>query len=219
MDSMKRNVFEIFEKIEKIADPESVEVIAATKTQPLEVVLRAIEGTPIKTAGENRVQELLSKYDERLTWDFIGRLQTNKVKYLIDKVRLIHSVDRPKLLQTIDQEARKKGKLQDILIQINAGGEESKGGILFEEAFEFASLAKSFENIRVRGVMAVTPYDIERSELIKLFDKAKKVFDRLKGDNNDIRHLSMGMSDDYLLAIEHGANLVRLGRAIFGERK
>ncbi len=219
MKTLTQTVFEIFEKIEKITSPESVEVLAATKTRPLEAVLEVVENTPIKIAGENRVQEFLSKYDERVTWDFIGQLQTNKVKYIIDKVWLIHSVERDKNMKVINKEAYKIGKIQDILIQINAGEEEAKAGIYCNEAKEFAEIVKTYKNIKLKGLMAVVPLDANQKELTKLFEKTKKVYDDIKSDNNDIKYLSMGMSGDYELAIKCGANLVRLGRAIFGERK
>ncbi len=194
------------------------EVILATKTVPLEIIQEVITNTPISVAGENRAQELLSKYDSNIIWDFIGQLQSNKIKYIIDKVRLIHSVDRPKLLRIINQEAKKLNKVQSILLQLNTGQEVSKAGLSAEEVLPFAEECIQYKNIKLEGLMAVTPYDIDTTQRQRYFDTAYKVYINLKHQHKGIKYLSMGMSNDYLQAIQSGANLVRIGSAIFGER-
>lgn len=209
---------EIFQKISEIATHGSVEVIAASKNVTLDIIKDVLNNTPIQVAGENRVQELISKYDDSLRWDFIGQLQTNKVKYIIDKVRIIHSVDRLNLLETIDKEATKIDKVQDILIQVNTGEETQKGGLYPKDVMAFAEDVSKRSNVRLVGLMAVTPLWGDEAELQKCFDTAYNIFEQLKKSYSSIKYLSMGMSNDYAQAIKSGANLVRLGRAIFGER-
>lgn len=218
MNKAINNVQSIFKRIEQIAPNSGVEVVAATKSRSIEEILSITNNTPIKVAGENRVQDFIAKYDDSIEWDFIGQLQTNKIKYIIDKVRLIHSVDRERLVAGIDKEAKKIGKIQDILIQINTGKEENKGGIFLENVIEFADMVNNYKNVRLRGLMAVAPLEIELEELRKCFVETRKVYEQLVENNKNIKYLSMGMSNDFELAVECGANLVRLGRIIFGER-
>ena len=125
MSIIADRVFEIKKQLEQVGG--DIEIVAATKTRTIDEILDIIRNTPISAAGENRVQEFVAKYDDSIQWDFIGQLQTNKVKYIIDKTRLIHSVDRLSLLQTINKEAAKKSKIQDILIETNTGREKEKG--------------------------------------------------------------------------------------------
>lgn len=171
--------------------------------------------------GENKVNELLEKYDsydKTKELHFIGTLQTNKVKYIIDKVSLIHSVDKLSLLEEINKRATKINKIMDVLLEVNSGREESKGGILPEDVSDFYEKAKGFANIRVRGLMTMAPKCQSREEYLKYFGETKELFDRLfKNDEDAI--LSMGMSESYTYALEAGANLVRVGSRIFGERK
>ncbi len=209
----------ILERINNICPDKHIDLIIATKTVPIERIRNVIDNTSISVAGENRVQELLSKYDSAFTWDFIGQLQTNKVKYLISKVRLIHSVDRQKLLRTIDREASKRDTIQRILIQVNTGEEQSKAGLLVDEVLPFAEECQKHKNIKLEGLMAVTPFNIPRAELQGYFDTAYNLFMDLKKKYRGIKYLSMGMSNDYEQAVRSGANLIRLGRAIFGERE
>lgn len=194
----------------------AAKLIAATKTRTLEEIMTAVNTGKILSAGENRVQELLEKYDKSIRWDFIGQLQTNKVKYIVDKVELIHSVDRLNLAIAIEKEAAKINKIQDILIEINSGKEENKGGIYLENTMDFLDELSVFPHIRVRGIMAVAPLYYSKEMLTKTFDEVYKVYQRL--ENKDFCYLSMGMSNDYVEALKSGANLIRLGRAIFGER-
>lgn len=196
-------------------------VIGASKTMPLERILFVRDNTDVKIFGENRVQELLEKYTPEVRWHFIGQLQTNKVKYIVDKVELIHSVDRLSLLQEIDRQAKKHGKVQDILIEVNIGGEEKKGGVAPAEVIDFAKEVDKYPSVRLKGLMSVLP-NVERDALDAFYLQLSKLYDTLKQtklDNADIRYLSAGMSNDYDVAVKYGANIVRLGRALFGERE
>lgn len=196
-------------------------VIGASKTMPLERILFVRDNTDVKIFGENRVQELLEKYTPDVRWHFIGQLQTNKVKYIIDKVELIHSVDRISLLQEIDRQAKKHGKVQDILIEVNIGGEEKKGGVAPTEVIDFAKEVDKYPSVRLKGLMSVLP-NVEKDALDAFYLQLSKLYDTLKQtrlDNADIRYLSAGMSNDYDVAVKYGANIVRLGRALFGERE
>lgn len=200
---------------------QDVLVIGASKTMPLERILFVRDNTDVKIFGENRVQELLEKYTPDVRWHFIGQLQTNKVKYIIDKVELIHSVDRISLLQEIDRQAKKHGKVQDILIEVNIGGEEKKGGVAPEEVIDFAKEVDKYPSVRLKGLMSVLP-NVEKDALDAFYLQLSKLYDKLKQtrlDNADIRYLSAGMSNDYDVAVKYGANIVRLGRALFGERE
>lgn len=196
-------------------------VIGASKTMPLERILFVRDNTDVKIFGENRVQELLEKYTPDVRWHFIGQLQTNKVKYIVDKVELIHSVDRLSLLQEIDSQAKKHGKVQDILIEVNIGGEEKKGGVAPAEVIDFAKEVDKYPSVRLKGLMSVLP-NVEKEALNAFYLQLSKLYDTLKQtrlDNADIRYLSAGMSNDYDVAVKYGANIVRLGRALFGERE
>ena len=196
-------------------------VIGASKTIPLERILFVRDNTDVKIFGENRVQELLEKYTPDVRWHFIGQLQTNKVKYIVDKVELIHSVDRLSLLQEIDRQAKKHGKVQDILIEVNIGGEEKKGGVAPAEVIDFAKEVDKYPSVRLKGLMSVLP-NVEKDMLNAFYLQLSKLYDTLKQtrlDNADIRYLSAGMSNDYDVAVKYGANIVRLGRALFGERE
>lgn len=196
-------------------------VIGASKTMPLERILFVRDNTDVKIFGENRVQELLEKYTPDVRWHFIGQLQTNKVKYIVDKVELIHSVDRLSLLQEIDRQAKKHGKVQDILIEVNIGGEEKKGGVAPAEVIDFAKEVDKYPSVRLKGLMSVLP-NVEKEALNVFYLQLSKLYDTLKQtklNNADIRYLSAGMSNDYDVAVKYGANIVRLGRALFGERE
>lgn len=200
---------------------QDVLVIGASKTMPLERILFVRDNTVVKIFGENRVQELLEKYTPDVRWHFIGQLQTNKVKYIVDKVELIHSVDRLSLLQEIDRQAKKHGKVQDILIEVNIGGEEKKGGVAPAEVIDFAKEVDKYPSVRLKGLMSVLP-NVEKEALNAFYLQLSKLYDTLKQtklDNADIRYLSAGMSNDYDVAVKYGANIVRLGRALFGERE
>lgn len=197
---------------------EDIHIIAATKKQTAETLNEFKKYGFIY--GENRVQELLEKYPavNDVNWHFIGQLQTNKVKYIIDKVNLIHSVDRLPLIEEIDKQAKKIGKVQDILIEVNTDPQSAKGGVSFDGIEELAETALTFQNVRVKGLMTVMP--IERPCGINLYEKMQRCFESMKAKMPEIawQYLSVGMSGDYEEALKNGSNMIRLGRAFFGER-
>lgn len=203
--------------------PDDITLIAVTKTHSYELINEAID-CGITDIGENKVQEILEKYDKvkaGVRWHLIGHLQTNKVKYIIDKVSLIHSVDSIKLMDEIEKQAKKHNIVMDILIQINISGEESKSGIKPDELEELLTHAGTLEHVRVRGLMTigVKYYNNVTNKLFfddiydRFIDKKSKKYDNVSMD-----FLSMGMSGDYETAIESGSNMIRVGSAIFGKR-
>ena len=204
-------------------DPEDVTLIAVTKLHEAEEMNEAID-CGITDIAENKVQEVLRKYDDvkPATWHLIGHLQTNKVKYIIDKVSMIHSVDSYKLAAEINKRAAACGITMDILLQVNSAQEESKFGISTEETEGLImQILDSCENIRIRGLMCIAPYADDPEDIKKYFDSVKEQYDQfstIDHPNLDFRYLSMGMSHDFPVAIEAGSNLVRVGSAIFGER-
>ncbi|MBQ8940671.1 MAG: YggS family pyridoxal phosphate-dependent enzyme [Firmicutes bacterium] len=173
--------------------------------------------------GENRVQEIMAKYDEipGVQWHLIGHLQTNKVKYIADKVKLIHSVDSLKLGKEISLRSGQAGRTMDVLVEVNMAGEESKSGVAPDEAEKLAKELGSLENICVKGLMTVAPYDPCPENNRIYFQKMKELFENIKSRNYanvDMQHLSMGMTNDYEVAVEEGADIVRIGTGIFGAR-
>ncbi|MBR6903111.1 MAG: YggS family pyridoxal phosphate-dependent enzyme [Clostridia bacterium] len=203
-------------------DPQDIALLAATKTVDIGVINHAIK-SGIKYIGENRVQEFLSKDKDYLPVHkhFIGHLQTNKVKDIVGKVELIHSVDSYHLAEEISKQSVKKGITSDILVEVNVGKQDSKYGFEIEEVCENIAKIATLDGIRVRGLMAIPPICEKPEDNIKFFDMLYKLFIDIKGqkiDNSNINILSMGMSDDYKAAIECGANLIRLGTALFGKR-
>ena len=218
-DTIKENYYNVLAKINALDKGGKVSLLAATKTQsPEDINYLISEG--VKIIGENRVNELVEKYDsydKSAEVHFIGTLQKNKVKYIIDKVSLIHSLDSISLAEEIDKRAKKIGKSMDVLIEVNSGREENKGGIMPEDVHTFYNELKQFENVRVRGLMTMAPKGTE-DEYMTYFGLTKKLFDELFGDTPDAI-LSMGMSESYEYAIKAGATLVRVGSKIFGERK
>lgn len=199
---------------------ESVKIIAVTKNVPIEYMKIALNEN-IFDFAENKVQELIKKYDifhKQCSWHFIGRLQTNKVKYIIDKVCLIHSVDRLELLREIDKRAASIGISMDVLVQVNVSGELSKAGLEKKDLLTFLREASTYENIKIRGLMTMAPHftDAEKSRLV--FSELREIAIDIKREsihNVFMDFLSMGMSDDFDIAIEEGSNLVRVGSAIF----
>ncbi|MBO5338810.1 MAG: tRNA (adenosine(37)-N6)-dimethylallyltransferase MiaA [Clostridia bacterium] len=217
---IKENYDYVSKRIKELDKSGKTSLLAATKTQSADDINYLIS-LGVKIIGENRVNELLEKYDsydKSAELHFIGTLQKNKVKYIIDKVCLIHSLDSYSLAEEISKRATKIGKTMDVLIEVNSGCEENKGGILPNDVAEFYSEVSKLSGICVRGLMTMAPKCSCREEYLKYFSLTKKLFDELfKNDKNAI--LSMGMSDSYEYAIEAGATLVRVGRKIFGERK
>ena len=171
--------------------------------------------------GENRVQELVDKYDERYTWHFIGRLQTNKVKYIVGKVALIHSLDRIELADEIEKQAKKHGIVQDCLVEVNMGGELSKGGVEPDKLFEFVDSLKNYEHLRILGIMSVLPNLEDKAALEGEYQKLQQLYQQLKAKkqaNLDVKYLSAGMTNDFEIALKYGSNMIRIGRLLFGER-
>ena len=200
---------------------EQITVVGASKTMSVEIINEAIS-YGLTVVAENRVQEFREKHQlisPAARQHFIGHLQTNKVKYLVGKVDLIHSVDSVHLAQEINSAAQKKGLTQAILIEINVGGELSKSGFDFENAKENIQIISSeCKNLRVEGLMAMFPRSDDEEVLKPLFQKMRALYDDCVLNGYDFHHLSMGMSNDYKLAIKYGSNMIRLGPAIFGQR-
>ena len=203
---------------------DKVTVIAVTKTQPPEVVREAY-ASGLTIVGENRVQEAVEKaaqlMDLPLEWHLIGHLQTNKVKQAVALFSLIHSVDSERLACEIDRCARLAGKVQDVLIQVNVGGEETKSGIAPSQADHLAVYMDSLPNLRLRGAMTIAPL-VEDAEMTRpVFQEMRIIFERLRqkiSRPEDFRWLSMGMTHDYRIAVSEGANMIRIGTGLFGAR-
>lgn len=205
-------------------DPKEITLVAASKMNDAEHVRAAIDAG-ISVCGENRVQELLEKYEQHAydgaDLQFIGTLQTNKVKYLVGKVSLIQSVGSIRLGEAIAKEAAKHGLRQDILLEINIGREPAKSGLLIEELEESIDLLRQKESLCIRGLMAIPPIADETSKNFIYFSEMHQVFVDIltkKYDNVNMDYLSMGMTNDFETAIACGANMVRIGTAIFGAR-
>jgi len=193
--------------------------VAVVKNRTIEEI-RALKDRGYNILGENRAQEFLRHYDELkdegFTWHFVGQLQTNKVKYVVGRCELIHPLDRVSLAKEIDRIAKQRNIVQDCLIEVNMGCEESKGGIAPEKLGEFIKELKQFRNIRIRGLMSIMPIGAQENlyaELNRLFVRSARSLGVARDDKFEI--LSCGMSDDYKTAIKHGSNLIRLGRALF----
>jgi pyridoxal phosphate enzyme (YggS family) len=229
MSNIRENLEQVRERLEKAAQkagraPEEITLVAVTKTKPLEMIQEAVEAGQLDF-GENYAQELRDKMaalsDERIRWHFIGGIQTNKVKYLIDRVHLIHSVDSVKLLDEIARRAGKAGMTKDVLIEVKLSPEDTKFGVDVEGLRNLLRVAKSRPELRVRGLMTMPPYfdDPEDSrpyyhQLCEIRDEMEKEF----AGELKLPLLSMGMSHDFEVAIQEGADIVRVGTAIFGPR-
>ncbi len=226
MSTIKKNLNSVLERIDFAAkrvgrDAKDITLIAVTKTRHADVINQAIE-MGVKDIGENRPQEIRDKFNDILPVRIhqIGQLQTNKIKYIIDKVSLIHSVDSIKLMGEIDKSAKKHNLIKDILIQVNISGEETKSGIAPEELDEVLKFSQECENIRVKGLMTIAPKG-EAEDARCHFKNMSDLFESTKNKtykNVSMEILSMGMSSDFEVAIECGSNMVRVGSAIFGKR-
>lgn len=217
-DNARRILYEIGEAEQKYRGTSgNVRLMAVTKTVPPEAVNAAVEAG-IDLLGENRVQEYLDKkdsYAKNAEVHFIGGLQTNKVKYIIGSVSLIHSADSVKLCGEINRLSAKNNTVGDILAQVNIGEEASKGGVAPDMLKDFLSEISEFENIRVRGLMTIPPPGISE----RYFEKMQRIFEDTKSKFADMDILSMGMSADYITAVKYGSTIVRVGTGIFGSRK
>ena len=201
--------------------PEDVMLLPVTKTKTVDEIMPAL-ACGVRAIGENYVQELVEKYDMLSPhveeFHMIGHLQSNKVKYLIDKVSLIHSVDSSSVLSEIQKHAQKIGKIQNILFEVNLTKEDSKFGVYEENLEELYLFAKECPNVSVRGLMTMPPVHYEEVKLREVFSKLRKIYEDYKAKDSAFDTLSMGMSNDYEIAIEEGSNLVRIGSKIFGPR-
>ena len=217
--SIKDNVEFIRNRKNEVAassGQDDVLLVAVTKLHSPDEINQAIDAG-ITDIGENKVQEILDKYDKvkKVRWHLIGHLQTNKVKYIIDKVDLIHSVDSLKLAQEIEKRAAQHDRVMDILIQVNQADEETKFGISPEELDDLISQIKeNCPHIRIKGLMSIAPLFMDPEDARPVFKAVKELYDRYE----DFSILSMGMSQDFEVAIEEGSNLIRVGTSIFGNR-
>ncbi|MCR4693895.1 MAG: YggS family pyridoxal phosphate-dependent enzyme [Pseudobutyrivibrio sp.] len=204
-------------------DPKEVTLIAVSKTKPVSD-LQVIYDDGIREFGENKVQELTGKIEEMpkdINWHMIGHLQRNKVKYIVGQVKLIHSVDSYRLAEEINIQAKKKGVVVPILIEVNAADEASKFGVRLDEAKQLCQEVSHLDGIHVMGLMTIAPNVVVPEENREIFHKIKDLSVDIESaniDNIDMKILSMGMTNDFEVAIEEGATLVRVGTALFGER-
>lgn len=204
-------------------NPEDILLCAVTKTRTAEEINEAVDAG-ITDIGENKVQEIMDKFDsvKPVRWHLIGHLQTNKVKYIIDKVSMIHSVDSVHLAREIDKRAAQHSLVMDILIQVNSAEEESKFGITTDETEGvIREILDTCPNVRIRGLMCIAPYADNPEDAGVYFREVKNLynkFSKISHDRLDFKYLSMGMSHDFEVAIREGSNLIRVGTAIFGER-
>jgi len=225
---IKNNIFELRERVLQAAkraglDPAGIVIVAVTKTRSAEEIREVID-SGITDIGENRVQEAIVKYQQLLTpnsqlptlkWHLVGHLQTNKAKDAVKIFDLIHSVDSFRLAEEIDKQAQKINKIQDILVEVKTSEEASKSGVLPSAAPDLIREISLLKNIRLLGLMTIAPLVDDPEKARPYFRKLRELRDQLQTPNSQLRTLSMGMSDDFEAAIEEGANMVRIGRALF----
>ena len=228
--SIRENIDDILKKVESTCkktgrNPKDITVIAVSKTVDAQRAKEAVEAG-INNLGENRVQELVRKYEDLkgtdVKWHMIGHLQKNKVKYIIDKTVLIHSVESLELSEEINKRAEKNNFTANVLIELNIGEEESKFGINEKSIYDFINSMAKFNNIKVLGLMTVAPFCENPEDVRWVFKKMKNIYDEISTmnlQNVQMKYLSMGMTNDYEIAIEEGSNIIRIGTAIFGARK
>ncbi|MBE5939850.1 MAG: YggS family pyridoxal phosphate-dependent enzyme [Lachnospiraceae bacterium] len=225
---IKENLKDVKEKIAGAIEksgrsPEDVTLIAVSKTKPVSLLMEAYD-EGMRDFGENKVQELCEKYEimpKDIRWHMIGHLQRNKVKYIVDKVALIHSVDSLRLAEQIETEAAKKNVTVNILVEVNVACEDSKFGVMTDGTYELIKNIAKLEHVKIKGLMTIAPYTENPEENRKYFSKLKQLSVDImnkKVDNISMDMLSMGMTGDYGVAIEEGATFVRVGTGIFGER-
>lgn len=225
---LKENLIEVEERIKAACirsgrNREDVTLIAVSKTKPVSMIEELIE-LGVTCFGENKVQELTNKYEvlpKNIDWHLIGHLQTNKVKYIVDKVCLIHSVDSLKLAKEIEKEALKKDVVCNVLIEVNIANEETKFGVSYNEVLPLILELSKLSRVKVCGLMTIAPYVEEPEKNREHFRNLRQLYVDIKSkniDNVSMDMLSMGMTGDYEIAIEEGATMVRVGTGIFGER-
>ena len=226
MSNIAANTKDIIHRMKLAAErvgrkEESVKLVAVTKTIDVSRIKEAIE-SGITVIGENRVQEARDKYKEigkEVQWHLIGHLQTNKVKYIFDIFSLIHSVDSLSLAEEIQRRGENKGLNTDILIEVNLSGEKTKFGVLPEKAIGLIKGISRFKNINIQGLMTIPPFSESPEDSRKYFKMLRILKDDVQKEGIEMKELSMGMSGDFEVAIEEGATMVRIGTAIFGERR
>lgn len=201
--------------------PDQVTLVAVSKYQSLEDT-KAVLDAGLYDLGESKVQDFLKKHEvlgDRPRWHFIGHLQKNKVKYIIGKTFLIHSVDSIELIDVIERESKKQGIITNVLLQLNLAREDSKSGILAEDLNPILEALPEYQFVKVKGLMAMGPLTQNNDKIREIFVELKKIYDRIKEESVDeivqMNYLSMGMTDDYTIAIEEGSNMIRVGRKIF----
>lgn len=225
---INKNISKVRENIVKACEkagrnPEEVTLIAVSKTKPVSAIEEALLSGTLDY-GENKVQELCDKYDvlpKNIRWHMIGHLQRNKVKYLVGKTYLVHSVDSLRLAEQIEKEFAKHNQVCDILVEVNIAQEESKFGINAKETEELIRKIAKFEHVRIKGLMTIAPYTEDPESNREYFREIKKLSVDIRDkniDNVSMDVLSMGMTGDYMVAVEEGATMVRVGTGIFGER-
>jgi len=227
MSYISENLEQVRKNIKAAAEeagrnPEDITLIAVTKTYGTDVMNEAID-LGACDIGENRVQEVMEKFEnvKPVRWHLIGHLQKNKVKYIIDKVELIHSVDSVELAEEIDKRAKKIDKVQRILLEVNVSGEESKFGIKPKDCEDICRKISLLENVKIEGLMTVAPFVSDEKILEDVFCGLRRLSEEIKEkniDNVSMDELSMGMTNDFPLAIVNGATMVRVGTGIFGKR-
>ncbi|MBR2452552.1 MAG: YggS family pyridoxal phosphate-dependent enzyme [Clostridia bacterium] len=227
MSYIEKNLLEVNKKIDEAAkgagrEVDEIKLIAVTKTYGADLINEAIS-FGVTDIGENRVQEIMEKYEsvKPVRWHLIGHLQKNKVKYIIDKVELIHSVDSLELAAEIDKKAKKIDKVQKILLEVNVSGEESKFGIEPKLCIDICRAISELENVKIMGLMTVAPFTDDEELLSSVFSGLKGLAEKIRQENIknvSMEELSMGMTNDFPLAIEKGATMVRVGTGIFGKR-
>ena len=226
MSEMKQRLKTVLERIRKAAersgrDPSEVTLVAVSKNFPVQAIKEAFS-LGIRNFGENRAQELKDKYEKlsniQVTWHFIGRIQTNKIKYFVPIVEYVHSVWREKELKEIDKRSKIISKIMKVFLEVNVSGEETKAGVKPENIKDLLEFAKDLENVKVVGLMTMAPIAEDPEDVRWVFRKLRELRDELKKEYPDIKELSMGMSGDFEVAIEEGATFVRIGTAIFGKR-
>ncbi len=225
---IKDNIANVHKNIEAAAkranrDLKDITLIDVSKTKPVEMLQEAYDAGE-RDFGENKVQEIMDKYDKLpsdIRWHMIGHLQTNKVKYIADKVYMIHSLESEKLAAEINKQAAKVGRVIPVLVEVNIGDEESKFGIAYGDVIDFVEKIAQYPNITIEGLMTVAPYTPNAEDNRVFFKQMKQLsvdITQKNIDNVRMNVLSMGMTGDYEVAIEEGANYVRVGTGIFGER-
>ena len=223
------NLAEVRKNIEEACrtagrDSSEVTLVAVSKTKPPADLMEAYEAG-VRDFGENFVQEIVDKYDrlpKDIKWHMIGHLQRNKVKYIIDKVSMIHSVDSLRLAETIEQEAAKKNLVMPVLLEVNVAEEDTKFGLKVEEVLPLVREISAFPHVKVEGLMTIAPFVDDPEQNRDIFRKLRKLsvdISRENINNITMNVLSMGMTGDYQVAVQEGASMVRVGTGIFGERK